>query len=199
MAKKAKLLIHPALRVLMRTSPAAHFPSQPMMGSDYLNGVRLLHRSLTPTRYLYRPGLCPIFTPYSFNRRAGHGRAATVGGLMWKLEAATSFERAKKRYEKKRPDELAAVLRNLGRLRDRLDELPDCRAAQFGFLHPEPLGVWAIDQQGPSKVRLQETRLYVFPSGGNKTLHIITVGNKNSQASDLRLAAHFVASLTRPT
>lgn len=78
---------------------------------------------------------------------------------MWKLEAAFSFERAKKR-----PDELAAVLRNLGRLRDRLDELPDCRAAQFGFLHPEPLGVWAIDQQGPSKVRLQETRLYVYPS-----------------------------------
>ena len=49
---------------------------------------------------------------------------------MWKLEAATSFERAKKRYEKKRPDELVAVLRNLGRLRDRLDELPDCRAAR---------------------------------------------------------------------
>ncbi len=50
MAKKAKLLIHQALRVLMRTSPAAHFPSQPMMGSDYLNGVRLLHRSLTLCR-----------------------------------------------------------------------------------------------------------------------------------------------------
>jgi len=35
MAKKVKSLIHPALHVLMRTSPAAHFPSQPIMGSDY--------------------------------------------------------------------------------------------------------------------------------------------------------------------
>ena len=116
---------------------------------------------------------------------------------MWKLQAASSFDRARKRYEKKRPDELAAVLRNLGRLRDRLDELPDCRAAQFGFLHPEPHGVWAIDQHGPSKVRLQETRLHVYPSSENQTLHIITVGNKNSQASDLRLVAQFVEALTR--
>ncbi|MEY3528984.1 MAG: hypothetical protein RLZ70_52 [Verrucomicrobiota bacterium] len=118
---------------------------------------------------------------------------------MWKLQPAPSFERAKKRYEKKRPGELAAVLRNLGRLLERLNELPDCRAAHFGFLHTEPHGVWAIDQHGPSKVRLQETRLYVFPSGRDMTLHIITVGNKNSQASDVQVAAAFVATLTHPS
>lgn len=117
---------------------------------------------------------------------------------MWKLQPAPTFERAKKRYQNKRPGELAAVLRNLGRLLERLDELPDCRAAQFGFLHPEPHGVWAINQHGPSKIRLQETRLYVFPSGHDMTLHIITVGNKNSQASDLQLTAAFVASLIPP-
>ena len=115
---------------------------------------------------------------------------------MWKLQPASSFERARKRYEKKRPGELVAVLRNLARIRERLDAPPDFRAAQFGFLHPEPHGVWAIDQHGPSKVRLQETRLYVFPSGADMVLHIITVGNKNTQAADLRLAAAFVASLS---
>jgi hypothetical protein len=115
---------------------------------------------------------------------------------MWKLQVADSFERARKRYEKKRPGELAAVLRNLERLRLRLEELPDCRAVHFGFLHPEPHGVWALDQHGPSKVRLQETRLYVYPSAQDKTLHIITVGNKNSQASDLRLAGDFVQAYT---
>ncbi len=118
---------------------------------------------------------------------------------MWKLQAAPTFERAKKRYGKKRPGELAAVLRNLGRLLEQLNDLPDYRAARFGFLHPEPHGVWAIDQHGPSKVRLQETRLYVFPSGQDMTLHIITVGNKNSQASDLQLTAAFVATLTHPS
>lgn len=118
---------------------------------------------------------------------------------MWKLQPAPTFERAEKRYGKKRPGELAAVLRNLGRLLQRLNELPDCRAVHFGFLHTEPHGVWAIDQHGPSKVRLQETRLYVFPSGRDMTLHIITVGNKNSQASDIQVAAAFVATLTHPS
>ena len=50
MAKKVKSLIHPALHVYMRTGPTDHFPSQPITGSDYTMGVRLLRSSLTPTR-----------------------------------------------------------------------------------------------------------------------------------------------------
>jgi len=46
MAKKVKLLIHPALHFFMRTGRTAHFPSEPIMGSDYTMGVRLLHSSL---------------------------------------------------------------------------------------------------------------------------------------------------------
>ena len=48
MAKKVKSLIHPALHVFMRRGPTAHFPSQPITGSDYTMGVRLLRSSLTP-------------------------------------------------------------------------------------------------------------------------------------------------------
>lgn len=117
---------------------------------------------------------------------------------MWQFRTTTSFDRARKYYEKKRPAELAAVLRNLDRLRDQLDHLSHCRAAQAGFLHFEPGGVWAIDQKGPSRTKLQETRLYVFPSEADWTLHIITVGNKNSQAADLRCALDYVRSLLPP-
>lgn len=120
---------------------------------------------------------------------------------MWQFRITAEFEIAKKRYDKKRPDELAAVLRNLDRLREQLNGLNRCRAAQAGFLHHEPCGVWAIDQKGPSRTKLQETRLYVFPTEEDKVLHIITVGNKNSQASDIRLALEYVKSLEpfRPT
>lgn len=120
---------------------------------------------------------------------------------MWQFRITPPFERAKKYYTKKRPDELAAVLRNLDRLRDQLNSLSHCRAAHAGFLHPEPGGIWAIDQKGPSRTKLQETRLYVFPSDADRTLHIITLGNKNSQATDLRCALDYVQSLppTRPT
>ena len=111
------------------------------------------------------------------------------------MQIAPEFERAKKHYDKKRPGELAAVLRNLARLLEQLNALPHCRAAQAGFLHHEPAGIWALDQKGPSRTKMQETRLYVFPVEDNQTLHIITVGNKNSQAADLRRAVDYVQSL----
>jgi len=114
------------------------------------------------------------------------------------MQIAPEFERAKKRYDKKRPAELAAVLRNLARLLEQLNALPHCRAAQAGFLHHEPAGILALDQKGPSRTKLQETRLYVFPEEDNQTLHIITVGNKNSQAADLRCAVDYVHSLESP-
>ena len=114
---------------------------------------------------------------------------------MWRMQIAPEFERSKKHYDKKRPAELAAVLRNLARLLEQLNALPHCRAAQAGFLHHEPAGIWALDQKGPSRTKLQETRLYVFPEEESKALHIITVGNKNSQAADLRCAVDYVRSL----
>jgi len=114
---------------------------------------------------------------------------------MWRMQIGPDFERAKRHYDKKRPAELAAVLRNLARLLEQLDSLPHCRAAHAGFLHHEPAGIWALDQKGPSRTKLQETRLYVYPAEENQTLHIITVGNKNSQAADLRCALDFVRTL----
>lgn len=117
---------------------------------------------------------------------------------MWQYLITPQFERTKKRYDKKRPGELATVFRNLDRLREQLNGLPRCRASQAGFLHHVPAGLWAIDQKGPSRTKLQETRLYVFPVEENQTLHIITVGNKNSQAADLRCALEYVHSLEPP-
>ncbi len=117
---------------------------------------------------------------------------------MWRMQITPDFDRAKRQSDKKRPAELAAVLRNLARLLELLNALPHCRAAQAGFLHHEPAGIWALDQKGPSRTKLQETRLYVFPVEENQTLHIITVGNKNSQATDLRCAVDYVRSLEPP-
>ncbi len=41
---------------------------------------------------------------------------SATSGLMWRMQIAPDFERAKRYYDKKRPAELAAVLRNLARL-----------------------------------------------------------------------------------
>ena len=65
-----------------------------------------------------------------------------------------------------------------------------------GFLHPEPLGVIAIDQKGGGKA-LDETRLYVFPDEDEEVLHIITLGDKRSQADDIALCRQFVTELRK--
>jgi len=114
--------------------------------------------------------------------------------LMWQIEPSTQWPKDLKWYEKKRPREIAAVLHNLQRYLDQINVAPNARAVQAGFLHNEPGGVVAVDQKasGPG---LQETRLYTFADSETKTLHLITVGDKNSQSTDIKFCSGFVKSL----
>jgi hypothetical protein len=68
---------------------------------------------------------------------------------------------------------------------------------QAGYLHPEPMGCIAIDQKGFGG-NLQETRLYTFAEEQSKTIHLITIGNKDTQHSDIELAKDFIKSLIDP-
>ena len=113
---------------------------------------------------------------------------------MWQIEPSTQWPKDLKWYEKKRPREIAAVLHNLQRYLDQINVAPNARAVQAGFLHNEPGGVVAVDQKasGPG---LQETRLYTFADSETKTLHLITVGDKNSQSTDIKFCSGFVKSL----
>ena len=52
----------------------------------------------------------------------------------------------------------------------------------------------AIDQKGGGPA-LQETRLYTFADSNTKTLYLITVGDKNSQSTDINFCSDFVRSL----
>jgi len=118
---------------------------------------------------------------------------------MWRFLVTSHFERAKRRYDKKRPDELAAVLRNLDRLRELLDGLSRCRSAQAGYLHHEPEGYpRCLSLLCRSQPLTAYRRDNVFPVDETRALHIITVGNKNSQAADLQVALEYVRSLEPP-
>jgi hypothetical protein len=87
-------------------------------------------------------------------------------------------------YAKKRPAELAAILRNLERYMTLLARSRSARSVQAGFLHPEPYGMVALDQRGGGG-RLQETRLYCYAHAGSRTLHLLGIGDKSSQPADL--------------
>jgi hypothetical protein len=113
---------------------------------------------------------------------------------MWQIQPTTQWEREQKYYEKKHPNELAAVLRNLHRYVNQLNIAPNARSVMAGYIHPEPKGVVAIDQKGGGS-NLQQTRLYIFPDEATNMLYIITIGNKNTQSDDIRCCKQFVDNL----
>jgi hypothetical protein len=116
---------------------------------------------------------------------------------MWSTEPTTQWQKDAKYYEKKHPDELAAVLRNLKRYLALLEVAPNPRAVQAGFLHPEPMGIVAVDQRGGGG-NLQETRLYTYAEAARDLLYLITIGNKNEQPADIELSKKFVESIQPP-
>jgi hypothetical protein len=114
------------------------------------------------------------------------------------VEPTTQWERDAKWYQKKHPNELAAIFRNLGRYLTLLKCATNARAVQAGFLHPEPSGIMAVDQKGGGPA-LQETRAYTYADEAQKVLYIITIGNKQEQPSDIELSKDFVKNhITNP-
>jgi hypothetical protein len=115
---------------------------------------------------------------------------------MWTLEPNSEWDRRRKQYEKKNSRELSAVLDNLDTFFKTLNCAVKPRDAKFGFIHPEPLGVLAIDQKGGGP-NLAQTRLYVYPDETNKVLHLITLGDKRTQPADIATCKVFVSHLRR--
>jgi len=112
---------------------------------------------------------------------------------MWRLQPTERWRKDQARYQKKRPRELAAVFRNLDRYLKHLRLVPNSRVVQAGYLHPEPGGVLAIDERGGG--RLQATRLYTFADDQRKLVHLLAIGDKRSQNSDLEYCRQAVKVL----
>lgn len=109
----------------------------------------------------------------------------------WEIELSSYYGRKLAKYQKKHPKEALACLNNLDTYKQALDAGAKPRMIQAGFIHPEPKGVVAIDQSGaPGSPR--ETRLYVYPDETRSVLHLITIGDKNSQADDIKDAKRYV-------
>ena len=112
----------------------------------------------------------------------------------WVLLPHSAYLRELRWYAKKRPVELSAVLRNLGRFMILLARSPSARSVQAGFLHSEPHGMVAIDQRG-GVGHLQETRLYCYAQADLRTLHLLGIGDKSSQSADLARLSPVARSL----
>lgn len=86
------------------------------------------------------------------------------------------------------------MLANLATVHESLNRGAKVEHVRFGFIHAEPMGVWAIDQKGGGQ-GLKQCRLYVFPHQESLELVLITLGDKASQHDDIKFCKMLVTSL----
>lgn len=112
---------------------------------------------------------------------------------MWKPFATGLYEHDSKKYSQKKPNELAAVERNLAKFVNILNAgTKPLQMAGLKFVHNERKGVYAIDESG-YKIKTQVARLYVWCEEPTELVHLITIGDKHSQSDDIDIAQDYVA------
>lgn len=105
---------------------------------------------------------------------------------MWQLEPTEKFNKKLDKYKKKNVYEALAVLENLDLYFKTLLELEKPLLIKAGFIHIETKGVIALDQSGYTlengkKLKLKQTRLYIYADTEEEKVYLITIGDKNSQ------------------
>lgn len=114
---------------------------------------------------------------------------------MWKLTQHPELEKKLKKFRKRHKQEVVNAFDNLSDYLALLNDGWKQQQIVRGYArHREGSGVRAIDETGPKNPR-KAIRLYVFPDEVSKELHVITIGDKDSQSDDVKLCQEFVASL----
>lgn len=116
------------------------------------------------------------------------------GTQEWVLVTTSLFERELKKFSKRIPGETKAVLERLETYKETLNMCDEPQKVIFGWLHPEPLGVKAITQQGKG-ASLKATRLYIYAEKESHKIRVITIGDKKTQKEDIKLCENYIKSL----
>ena len=112
---------------------------------------------------------------------------------MWRLAVTEQYQRKKEWFSKKHPGILIALLNNVQRCLDTLNlGTKPAQLVKLGHVHNEKYrGLIAVDQRGASR-KLRETRLYLVPEEQNMTIHLITIGFKDTQRDDHKICRTYV-------
>jgi hypothetical protein len=119
---------------------------------------------------------------------------------MWELEKADGFENCFKKFSRKHRIEANAVMANLETFFCILNETNNIQAAkQQSFVRKEPEGIVALDSRGAPRetkgTKLKATRLYVYAIEVNATIYLLRIGDKDSQAQDVKTCMKAVKKL----
>lgn len=122
--------------------------------------------------------------------------------MTWQIEPSDQFNRD---FKKLGGNEQEALAYNLQIYHESLNSCKNPIQIQHGFLHPEPMGIKAIDQGGGSlpggkkRPKMKEIRLYTYSNLQSNTLHLLFIGDKTSQNKDIQFAKKMVAQILKNT
>lgn len=119
---------------------------------------------------------------------------------MWRLVKAEGFESNFKKFARKHGAEANAVLANLETVLSVLNETNSVHAIrELNFARKEPDGILALDSRGAKRERtgtkLKATRLYVYAVEIDSALHLLRIGDKDSQVQDLKTCRKVVRKI----
>jgi hypothetical protein len=120
--------------------------------------------------------------------------------MSWEIEAE---EDVLKGLQKLGPNERECLLYNLQVYHDSMNTNKNPIHVQHGFLHPEPMGIRAIDQGGGAlpggkkRPKMKELRLYTYSDLKLKKIHLLCLGDKAKQSKDIQLAKKRVEKIRK--
>jgi hypothetical protein len=123
---------------------------------------------------------------------------------MWSLVKAQGFENRFKKFTRKHAAEANAVMANLETAFAVLNETNSLqRVRELNFSRKKPDGILALDSRGARRERtgtkLKATRLYVYAVEIDSTLYLLRIGDKDSQAQDLKTCRKMVRKIKQET
>lgn len=114
--------------------------------------------------------------------------------MAWLLVSTEDYEKARREFGRKWPEELRAVASNLKTLILAVEAgTKSEQLKSFGFVHSEPLGILAITEQGCNKkTKRKAIRLYIFIDDVRSEICVMLLGDKSRQSNDIALCRKYV-------
>jgi hypothetical protein len=103
---------------------------------------------------------------------------------LWQIDTSHASGSKFKKFAKNHEREYDSLFANLHRILDILNSGHKVGSFQVGYFRSESDGVFRIGQTGVASAK--ESRLYVLPIAETKTVHVLGIGDKDTQQGDVR-------------
>jgi hypothetical protein len=113
----------------------------------------------------------------------------------WQIDNARANRKRFEKYSKNHPREYDSLFANLEKVMRLLRTGHKIGSFQIGFFRSESDGLFRIGQTGVPGAK--ESRLYVYPEQEKHLMHVLNIGDKDSQSADINAAKDLIRQIRK--